>query len=409
MTGWNVDRWLGSLNRVSDSTRDVYARDIRAAVEWFERAGHRAPEDVTRRSLHRYLAHLDVRRYARRIRAMVESRDMPPYQYDTDTGIQELKYDPRMSEEDIDKISAWVDAGTPEGDPADMPPPVEWPDPAEWRLADRFGQPDVIVRSDPYDVPANGQDRWWRPLVPTGIEEERCIMAIETKPSVAGRAVTHHANSSFRVDGGQGGRLSEYALGKLGDKGVTELLQNMMVEGDQTLAKMSAIASALGYIGDYRTIRPLNDMLFDGNLPDLTRAFAAVALGGVADKEPLPWNSKIGVDINYRAATETLTSGSTGVLDIRALNLPVNSEAVVEFDITLASALTNGTVVSNQSTLFRSDGSTITLSDSPPSVIRRKPRSISCSPSRCVTSAPTSTRRDAISSSAVRMSAGGPE
>ena len=164
-----------------------------------------------------FMNYQDVRRYARRIRAMVESRDMPPYQYDTDTGIQELKYDPRLSDEDIETIVAWVDAGTPEGDPADMPPPVEWPDPAEFRLAERFGEPDVIVRSEPYDVPAMGQDRWWKPVVPTGITEDRCIKAIETKPSVVGRSVTHHANSSFRVDGEQGGRLSEYALGKLGE------------------------------------------------------------------------------------------------------------------------------------------------------------------------------------------------
>jgi HEAT repeat protein len=107
------------------------------------------------------------------------------------------------------------------------------------------------------------------------------------------------------------------ALGKLGDKQVTDLLQKMMVDGDQTLAKMSAIASALGFIGDRRTIGPLTETMFDDSLTDLTRAFAVVALGGVADKEDLPWNSKIGVDLNYRASVETLTTGSgTGILDI---------------------------------------------------------------------------------------------
>ena len=59
-----------------------------------------------------FMTYQDVRRYARRIRGMVESRDMPPYQYDTDTGIQDLKYDPRMSQEDIDKITMWVEAGS---------------------------------------------------------------------------------------------------------------------------------------------------------------------------------------------------------------------------------------------------------------------------------------------------------
>jgi hypothetical protein len=98
-----------------------------------------------------------------------------------------------------------------------MPPPVVWPDPARFRLADRFGAPDVIVKSTPYDVPAVGQDRWWQPTVETGVTADRCIRAIETKPSVAGRAVAHHANSSLRAPGGGGGMLSEYALGKIGE------------------------------------------------------------------------------------------------------------------------------------------------------------------------------------------------
>jgi hypothetical protein len=164
------------------------------------------------------MTYQDVRRWARRMRVMVEQREMPPYQYDTDVGIQELKYDPRMSEEDIATIGAWVDQGMPEGNPADMPPPVEWPDPAAFRLADRFGQPDIIVRSTPYDVPAVGQDRWWQPVVESGVPGNRCIKAIETKPSVEGRAVAHHANSNWVGGDAQvSGMLSEYALGKIGE------------------------------------------------------------------------------------------------------------------------------------------------------------------------------------------------
>ena len=106
------------------------------------------------------------------------------------------------------------------------------------------------------------------------------------------------------------------ALGKLGDKRVAEDLQKLMVEGEPNLAKLSAIARAIGFIGDSRTVASLKRMLFDDKLQELSRAFAAVALGGVADKEPLPWNSKIGVGNNYRAAVETLTDQSTGILDI---------------------------------------------------------------------------------------------
>ncbi len=107
------------------------------------------------------------------------------------------------------------------------------------------------------------------------------------------------------------------ALGKLGDKSVTNSLQQMLMEDtNRNVAKLSAIASALGFIGDKRTIDPLIKMLHDESITELSRAFAAVALGGVADKEPLPWNSKISVDLNYRAAVETLTNQLNGVLDI---------------------------------------------------------------------------------------------
>ena len=106
------------------------------------------------------------------------------------------------------------------------------------------------------------------------------------------------------------------ALGKLGDKSVTSLLHRMLEDPSKNVAKLSAISSALGFIGDRRTIDPLITMLHDESITELSRAFAAVALGGVADKESLPWNSKIAVDMNYRAAVETLTNGVTGVLDI---------------------------------------------------------------------------------------------
>ena len=164
------------------------------------------------------MTYQDVRRWSRRVKNLVEQREMPPYQYDTDFGVQDLKYDPRLSEEDIHTISQWVEGGMVEGDANDAPPPPVWPDPSEWRQLEMWGRPpDVVVKSTPYSIPAEGQDRWWQPIVPTGVTEDRCIQAIETKPSVPGRAVTHHANTTFRVEDGQGGRLSEYALGKIGE------------------------------------------------------------------------------------------------------------------------------------------------------------------------------------------------
>lgn len=106
-------------------------------------------------------------------------------------------------------------------------------------------------------------------------------------------------------------------LGLLGDK---ELVLEMckMLEEAKGLSAQAAIASALGFIGDSRSIEPLILMLKNKEkLTDSARGFAAVALGIVADKEPFPWNSKISVNLNYRANTTTLTGEQgTGVLDI---------------------------------------------------------------------------------------------
>ena len=168
------------------------------------------------------MSYEETRPWAPIIKEKVLSQEMPPYHYDTNVGIQELKSDARLSAREIETIVAWADAGAPSGDLNDLPEPVVWPDASEWRMAERFGQPDLVIPSAPYDIPATGGDSWWRPQVPTGINDERCIMAIETRPSVPGRPSTHHANSRLMVQNEDGewenyARLSEYALGKLGE------------------------------------------------------------------------------------------------------------------------------------------------------------------------------------------------
>lgn len=106
------------------------------------------------------------------------------------------------------------------------------------------------------------------------------------------------------------------ALGLLGDKKLVPALIDMLSNATG-LATQAAISSALGAIGDNRSIDPLVEMLADQQITQTARGFAAVALGIVCDKEPFPWNSKIGVNTNYRANTLTLTGESgTGILDL---------------------------------------------------------------------------------------------
>jgi mono/diheme cytochrome c family protein len=170
-----------------------------------------------------FTSYEEVRPWAPLIRMKVQDREMPPYQYDHDIGVQELKGDWRMSDEDINTVVAWVDAGAPLGNPEELPPVRQYPAVGEWRLAGELGPPDHVIKSTKWDVPANGQDLWWEPEVDSGISESRCIKAIETLPSAAAHGSTHHANSHFLVQDEDGewvtyGRLSEFAFGKLGEK-----------------------------------------------------------------------------------------------------------------------------------------------------------------------------------------------
>ena len=66
MSRWDVDAWLDSLASVAASTRDLYARDVAAAVGWLEESAIDGPGDVSRADLRRYLAHLSRQRYAAR-------------------------------------------------------------------------------------------------------------------------------------------------------------------------------------------------------------------------------------------------------------------------------------------------------------------------------------------------------
>ncbi|MGE0158264.1 MAG: hypothetical protein AB7T31_02560 [Gemmatimonadales bacterium] len=168
------------------------------------------------------LTYEDARRYAQRIRAQVGSRQMPPYAYDRDIGIQDLKEDWRLSDEDIATVVAWVDQGAQVGDAGEIPPLPDLPDPTEFTVARLLGPPDLVIRSTPIDVPVNGLDLWHRPITPTGLTVDRCIRAAQVKPAGNAATVVHHVIPTFQRENPDGTveqlqRATEYAMGKYGE------------------------------------------------------------------------------------------------------------------------------------------------------------------------------------------------
>jgi hypothetical protein len=167
----------------------TFSKDVAPILQEKCQVCHR-PGSIAPMSL---LTYEDTKKYAGRVKARVVARTMPPWHIDKTIGIQQFKNDRSLSDAQVETIVKWVDSGMPLGNPAEAPAPVQWPDPAAWQLADRFGKPDLIVKSDSYTVKSHGQDKWWRPVSETGLTEPRWVRAIEVKPSVPnGRKVVHH-------------------------------------------------------------------------------------------------------------------------------------------------------------------------------------------------------------------------
>jgi hypothetical protein len=158
-----------------------------------------------------------VRPWAPLIQMRVANREMPPYAYDHGIGIQDLQGDWRLSQDEIDTVVAWVNAGAQYGDPDTVVQTPPMRDPEAWNFEADFGAPDAIIPSVAIDIPANGNDLWHKHLVPTGLSEDRCIKAVQVKPRGEAKAVVHHANSSILTESGREGMLTEYAMGKWGE------------------------------------------------------------------------------------------------------------------------------------------------------------------------------------------------
>src|SRR5918996_1219909 len=101
----------------SHSTSPTFAKDI-APIVYNHCAQCHRPGEVAPMSL---LSYDDVRPWAKAIKSKVIAREMPPWGADSSQSLK-MRNDPSLSEAQIDTIVAWVDAGAPRGNDADMPP-----------------------------------------------------------------------------------------------------------------------------------------------------------------------------------------------------------------------------------------------------------------------------------------------
>ncbi|MBK6799099.1 MAG: hypothetical protein IPG76_20545 [Acidobacteria bacterium] len=129
------------------------------------------------------MSYKETRPWAKSIREQVLLRKMPPWK--PIQGCGDFRDVRALSDADIQTLVAWADGGSPEGSPADLPPPMDFPD--GWPL----GAPDLVVnpQSD-YSPPVSG-DMYRCFSVPVGnLRGDRWISALSVKPG--NPKIVHH-------------------------------------------------------------------------------------------------------------------------------------------------------------------------------------------------------------------------
>ena len=192
----------------------TFSKDIAPILQRSCQSCHR-PGEIAPMALTTYR---EVRPWARSIKTRVVKRDMPPFHVDRTIGIQAFKDDPSLSDAEIALVSRWVDAGAPQGNPADLPPARTFAKTGDWQI----GEPDLVIKFPAYDVAAAGPDLFGDLFAPIAIDEDRYIQAIQTRSATPqSHKVVHHALSySVASPEGQqaamdeGQFLVEYASGK---------------------------------------------------------------------------------------------------------------------------------------------------------------------------------------------------
>ncbi|QDU86919.1 thiol-disulfide oxidoreductase [Pirellulimonas nuda] len=143
--------------------------------------------------------------WAETIAEVIRDQRMPPWHADPQYG--HYHGERLMTAEEKQLVYDWVEAGAPQGDPADLPEPKQFV--TGWRLP---REPDLVVpmRSVPYEVAAEGVIEYQYFAADPKLTEDKWIQAADIVPGC--RGVVHHVIVFISPPGEEGRR----GLGWLG-------------------------------------------------------------------------------------------------------------------------------------------------------------------------------------------------
>jgi hypothetical protein len=192
----------------------TYSKDVAPILqkncEGCHRAGEAAPMSLR--------TYKEVRPYAAAIKEAVLLKKMPPWFADPHYG--KFANDRSMSEQDVKIITSWVDSGAKEGDPKDLPRPVEFL--TGWNIA----KPDYqIEMAQDFHIPASGTLDYQYILIKGNFEKDAWVSEAEVRPG--NRALVHHVIAFVRAPGSKWMKDAQPGVPfvpKEGDEGSGEFL-----------------------------------------------------------------------------------------------------------------------------------------------------------------------------------------
>ena len=178
---------MASAVAAEDSSGVTFNKDVLPILQKNCQSCHR-PGEIGPMPL---LTYEGTRPWAKAMKVAVLGRKMPPWFADPRFG--HFMDDRRLSDADIRTLTAWADAGAPEGDAKDKPAPRQFSD--GWNI-----RPDVVFQMPkPYKVPAKGTIEYTYIVVSAPFPKDTWVLAGEIRPT--NRTVVHHVIATVRPKG----------------------------------------------------------------------------------------------------------------------------------------------------------------------------------------------------------------
>jgi mono/diheme cytochrome c family protein len=167
----------------SDPVAPTFDKDIAPILFKHCANCHRPGEIGSSLSL---MSYETARASAESIKEKVTRREMPPWPADSAHSLK-LRNDPSLSEKEIKTLIAWVNAGAPKGNDADLPLVPNFPQ--GWLHPNGIA-PDLVIPLPEFHVPATGEIPYVAQMVKVPFLDDKWVTAMQVRPG--NRAIIHH-------------------------------------------------------------------------------------------------------------------------------------------------------------------------------------------------------------------------